>query len=349
MNKFKNLIYIFIITFIIFIFTDFIFGKTLLSLLKIENIENIYRIQNNNYSYTFKKNFKTNSASWGKEYYKFCSNNLGFKYNCKDGPSNNYEIVFIGDSMTEGIGLPYEKTFVGKFQNETKLSVANMAVASYSPVIYLKKINYFIKNNLIFDHLIVGVDLTDFEDDWRRDTRYKKNENNKKKTTDFKNTFKLFLNKNLPISFYLIKQINWFYKLNFTDYSDHKHLDYHNYGASWSYTPKGKNFYKKKEIILGNLNELYVLLKANGIKFSIIIFPHQASILYDNRNSTYYKTFKDFCNFKCYRFFDAYNTFFDLVDKSSRKDVSKKYFIELDSHLNENGHEIVSKVILDNL
>ena len=55
MNKFKNLIYIFIITLIVFIFTDFIFGKTLSSLLKIENIENIYRIQNNNYSYTFKK------------------------------------------------------------------------------------------------------------------------------------------------------------------------------------------------------------------------------------------------------------------------------------------------------
>ena len=41
--------------------------------------------------------------------------------------------------------------------------------------------------------------------------------------------------------------------------------------------------------------------------------------------------------------------FFDLVDKTSRKYVSKKYFIEIDSHLNENGHEIVSKVLLDNL
>ena len=106
---------------------------------------------------------------------------MGFKYNCKDSPRNNYEIVFIGDSMTEGIGLPYKKTFVGKFQNKTKFSIANMAVASYSPVIYLKKIDYFIKNNLIFDHLIVGVDLTDFEDDWRRDKRYNENKNNKKK------------------------------------------------------------------------------------------------------------------------------------------------------------------------
>ena len=50
----------------------------------------------------------------------------------------------------------------------------------------------------------------------------------------------------------------------------------------------------KKELILGNLNDLYVLLNANGIKFSIVIFPHQASILYDNRNSTYYKILKIF-------------------------------------------------------
>ena len=224
-----------------------------------------------------------------------------------------------------------------------------MAVASYSPDIYLKKINFFIKNDLIFDHLIVGVDLTDFDDDWRRYKADKKFKNNEKKKINFRNSFKLFLNKNLPISFYLLKQINWFYKLNFTDYSDHKHLDYYNTGASWSYLPKGNNFYDKKKVILDNLNNLYVLLNNNGIKFSIVIFPHQASILYDNRNSTYYNIFKNFCNLKCYRFFDAYNVFFDLVDKTSRKETSEKYFIKFDSHLNENGHEIVSRVILDNL
>ena len=60
--------------------------------------------QNNYYSYTFKK-FKTNSASWGKEYYNFI-NNLGFKYNCKDSPRNNYEIVY-WRQHDRSIGLPY--------------------------------------------------------------------------------------------------------------------------------------------------------------------------------------------------------------------------------------------------
>ena len=41
MNKFKNLIYIIIITLIVFILTDFILGKTLSSLLKIENIDRV--------------------------------------------------------------------------------------------------------------------------------------------------------------------------------------------------------------------------------------------------------------------------------------------------------------------
>jgi len=44
-----------------------------------------------------------------------------------------------------------------------------LGVASYSPNIYLKKIKYLINNNIIsFDHLVVGINLTDLEDDWSR-------------------------------------------------------------------------------------------------------------------------------------------------------------------------------------
>jgi len=348
-KKLNDLILIFLISLILFLFLDFVFGKSVSRLLKIENVEEIYRVKNTNYSYTFKENFKTDSAVWGKKYYKFCSNNLGFKFNCIDKIQNNYEIVFIGDSMTEGIGLPYEKTFVGKFHNKVNLSVANMAVSSYSPNIYFKKIKYFIDNNLKFDHLIAGVDLTDFQDDWKRNNIEKKIKNDIRKKINFKDNLKVFLRKNLSISYFIFKQINWYYKLNFTKYADHKHLDYYSNSASWSYLPKGKNFYDKKKIILKNLDNLYDLTNDRGIKFSIIIFPHQASVLYDKRNSTYYSIFKNFCIQKCYRFFDGYNIFFDMIDKTSRKEVSERYFIKYDSHLNENGHHVISKILLNNL
>ena len=107
------------------------------------------------------------------------------------------------------------------------------------------------------------------------------------------------------------------------------------------------NFMKKK-LILGNLNDLYVLLNANGIKFSIVIFPIKLQYFMTTEILLIIKSLKIFVILNVIDFLMLI-MFFDLVDKSSRKDVSKKYFIELDSHLNENGHEIVSKVILDNL
>ena len=90
------------------------------------------------------------------------------------------KIAFIGDSFTEGIGLPYENTFVGQFKIKTDLDVVNLGVASYSPSIFLKKIKYLINNNIIsFDHLVVSIDLTDLEDDWSR--QYDENINKTKK------------------------------------------------------------------------------------------------------------------------------------------------------------------------
>ncbi len=53
----------------------------------------------------------------------------------------NFDVAFMGDSFVEG-GLEYEKTFVGIFEDNTNLSVANLGVISYAPKIYLSKENY---------------------------------------------------------------------------------------------------------------------------------------------------------------------------------------------------------------
>ena len=246
--------------------------------------------------------------------------------------------------MTEGIGFPYEKTFVGLFDSSSKLKVANMSVASYSPNLYLKKIKYYLNEGMNFNHLIVGVDLTDLGDDWNRS---KNNEKKiKKKIKKFTN-IKALLQQELPITFFVLKKITWFYKFNFTEYSDHLHLDYYNNGAAWSYVENYKNLEKKINIMLINLNELHLLLKAKKIKFSLLIFPHQASILYDKKNSLYANTLKEFCKVKCDNFIDGYNIFFDLIKKSSKAQVAKKYFIPLDSHLNANGHRIISNILIN--
>ena len=66
------------------------------------------------------------------------------------------------------------------------------------------------------------------------------------------------------------------------------------------------------------MNELFLFLKENDIKLSVLIYPHQASIKFDQKNSLYKKIWVKYCIDKCYRFIDAYSIFFDIIIKIPR-------------------------------
>lgn len=118
MVQIKNILKIFLITFSLFLFIDFLIGEKLLKKIGILYQEDLYRVKNSNYDYSFQNNLNTNYAVWGNSYYKLCTESRGFKFNCTDKEQKNYHIAFIGDSFTEGIGLPFEKTFVGKYKKK---------------------------------------------------------------------------------------------------------------------------------------------------------------------------------------------------------------------------------------
>ena len=86
--------------------------------------------------------------NWGYQNSKIFTNNLGFK----DKTNRNVEfkennILFIGDSFTEGVGVEYQNTFVGIIENNiksvsNKYEILNAGVVSYSPIVILSKLNY---------------------------------------------------------------------------------------------------------------------------------------------------------------------------------------------------------------
>ena len=104
---------------------------------------------------------------YGPYNYQICTNDISIRINCNEKEkSKDYEILFIGDSFTEGVGLPYVETFVGIFQKERNYNVANLAVSGYSPYIYYKILAY---ENIINFHkvreIIVFIDISDNQDD----------------------------------------------------------------------------------------------------------------------------------------------------------------------------------------
>ena len=80
-------------------------------------------------------------------------------------------MLFIGDSLTEGVGYPYEETFVGIVGEQLRdrgVEVLNAGVVSYSPIMYLSKVRHLIEHvGLEIDEVVLFLDISDIENETR--------------------------------------------------------------------------------------------------------------------------------------------------------------------------------------
>jgi lysophospholipase L1-like esterase len=75
-------------------------------------------------------------------------------------------VLFIGDSFTEGVGLPWEETFVGLFAARFPgIEVLNAATVGYSPSMYWKKTVRLLDAGYRVDHVVVYIDISDVQDE----------------------------------------------------------------------------------------------------------------------------------------------------------------------------------------
>ena len=109
---------------------------------------------------------------WGYEKYKIFTNDLGFKDKSnRKVIFKKRNILFIGDSFTEGVGLSYEDTYVGIIESKLKnkyedIEILNAGVQSYSTAIYLSKIYYLLENKkLPITDVVIMVSSGDIFDD----------------------------------------------------------------------------------------------------------------------------------------------------------------------------------------
>ena len=161
-----------IVFFIIYICIDILFFSLLPKNLKSEIYNNrAHRIK----SYYYHHDLRPMASfydSWGYERYKIFTNNLGFKDSSnREVQFKNRNILFIGDSFTEGVGLKYEDTYVGIIDKELRsknidLEVLNAGVQSYSTSIYLSKIYHLLnRKKLPISDIVIMVSGGDIFDD----------------------------------------------------------------------------------------------------------------------------------------------------------------------------------------
>lgn len=134
-------------------------------------IERSYRRASAIYHHDLVPMVSTDSAFWGDRFYQVRTNSLGFKdARTRQVPADSApKVLLIGDSFTEGIGVPFEATFAGLLAKRAAakgVDVLNASVASYSPLLYWRKIANLVEDRHVrVDEVIAFIDISDIQDE----------------------------------------------------------------------------------------------------------------------------------------------------------------------------------------
>tara|TARA_B100001939_G_C16882374_1_gene591513 strand:- start:125 stop:1234 length:1110 start_codon:yes stop_codon:yes gene_type:complete len=352
-----------LITFVFILIIDFFFGKKILE--KFDNFfsksqfyERLIRIDHPIYHHTLRDNVKySNNVSFTGTY-ELCTNNHGFKSECNQQDDKNYEFAFLGDSFTEGTPIEYKETFVGLFADQTNFKTANLGVVSYSPKIYLSKINHLLDQGYKFNHIIVFIDISDFYDDTNFysidknlvvSEKYSKEKNLKRRK---------FLRNNFPLTnFYMFVIKKYKIKKNISEMNTENEFpsftDKVNLKAKWTYSKTNIidgydiGIDEGHDIMVNHMIDLHKILSKKNIKMSLAVYPWPHQLSYDVVNSVHVNIWQNFCENRCENFINYFPFFFNEVKKTSFLKTYKKYYFNNDPHFNKEGHKALADKLIE--
>jgi lysophospholipase L1-like esterase len=303
--------------------------------------------------------------TWAKRY-RFFTDSLGFKdASARDVPltAGARRILLIGDSFTEGIGLPFEETFAGMLSNAgqqraDKTEFLNAGVVSYSPVLYYRKIEYLIGMGLQFDEVVVLPDLTDV---WDEATGYFCFDD----APQYRNycrsdppppppplpearprSFSQLLGSNFQITDFIRVELKnairqWRYgKADW--FKTHPTF----IRSRWTvepglvdgaYAPLGIEGGITRA--LGNMQALAALLAAHRIPLTIAVYPWPDQLAGNDRQSRQVAIWREFCVSNCKAFIDLFPVFFTEKDKHA--DWYERLYIKGDVHFSAAGNRLI--------
>jgi len=329
--------------------------------------ERAYRIKSYKYHHDLAKNVSAHRAEWGGTVYSISTNSLGFKDKTNRQISlktDKKRLVFIGDSFTEGLGLIYEKTFVGLIDEALKkYDVLNAGVSTYSPIIYWKKIEHLINSTkLEFDELIVYLDISDIEDEASKyvlarehlflgDGAITSNIHEKPKLQSeiikentiiwawLRSLLKSLRSPVAPKTRPILKE-NKVYT-----YKDSIDL----YRGSWTYNSNSFKNYGKRglDISAKHMDKLLQILRKNKIKITLAVYPWPDQIYYDTVDSKQVIFWENWANKNSVRFINHFKDFFQLKKRIGAQRLIEEYYISGDVHFNEKGNALIKESFLD--
>lgn len=316
-----------------------------------------YRVFNKKYHHAMAANFDGYDV-WGDRTYKLITNSLGFRdAKVRDVIKEPQErrILLIGDSFTEGIGLPFEETFAGMLyragqERTEKVEVLNAGLSSYSPVIYLKKIQSLLDDGFRIDEVVLFSDPSDVQDEATSyfciddDPKYRAlcNPDDLAPRQRSKASFvsrrlyvtdaigdwiekKIDPSKNIKPPPYEFYRIDWLHP-------NPRLADYRPLGVEGGITRS-----------LQNMEALAKLLSKKAIPLTIVVYPWPAQIAHNERDSEQISLWRNFCRDRCKDFVNLFPVIYSK--QTADPDWYQPLFIPGDIHFSKIGNELIFRAI----
>lgn len=317
--------------------------------------QSAFRVSHPVYHHGFRPGVSVEKEYWGPLASSYRTNSLGFRDRAvREVPlrTERRRIVFIGDSFTEGIGVPYEKTFVGKVDDALAprgVEVLNAGVASYTPILDYRRVKHLIEDvGLQFHDLVVFIDVGDILDE----TTYALDESGRavfkqhrwvaenRANWEFGKPAWLasmglhnFLRKNTLVA-------STFYDALLRGLSRGPRR-----AAAWTVDAAVFEQYGRAglEKAQHHMNLLADLLASRGIRLTVAVYPWPDQVLLRDHPSKQETVWREWSARRGAGFIDCFPSFMqgDAVEVVGRE------FIGGDIHWNEAGHRRVAEVVLD--
>ena len=300
-------------------------------------------------------------TEWGPEKYRLRTDSLGFKSRAVQEvqlTNNAYRIVFLGDSFTEGVGVPAEQTYAGVVETELSgpgrgIEVFNAGVQSYSPKLYfLKTVHCWENLGFRFNEAWVFIDPSDVADELiYSDFTPRGFAHELPLLKEFKfervQAEPGFFERSICYRTWMRLVIHhdpW-RRAVYRDVKGGSSFDYYGQCDGWIlddqlYETWGRMGLQSASYYMA---QLATYLRDRGVRLGIAVYPRPNEIQARNRNSRNENFWRDFARQHDLPFLDLYPSFISDAPGA----MLAERFIKHDVHWNARGHEAVARAWLE--
>jgi len=290
---------------------------------------------------------------WGLDKYRMATNSLGMKDAAPrtvPAATDLHRVVLLGDSFTEGLGVPFEETFAGLLAARLRprgVDVLNAGVSSASPSLYYSRLRFLLeRDGLDVDEILVFVDTSDV---WDEANRYVLHEDGHVTdrtpwTPDWERTHDLTAAervadtiKSWSVAARALSQLKNRLRPGWSD-PDAGIRPF----CAWTlqetdYADAGLARAKAA------MDRLRSLAEAHGIAVTVVVFPMPVHLLHDAVDSRQVTEWRDWCSSREVPFVNLFPTFFTAGETD---EVVLRYYLARDTHFNAAGHALVADEVL---